>query len=180
MILGLDISTTCIGYSLFSEEGDLMKIGYVKMRSKQTLFERLTQFEKHLEDLHDFKIKHIAIEEPLKKFKGKFSNAQTIAVLNQFNGMVSAVCYKIWGVEPAYYNVQSARSTAFPSVKFGTKSSEAKTQVWEEVSRREPHLNWKYGPQTRKLSPENFDMSDAYTISLCHFNLITKQLKAQS
>ncbi|MDG1950283.1 MAG: hypothetical protein P8J32_05730 [bacterium] len=175
MILGLDISTTCIGYSLFSEDGDLLKIGCVKMRPKQTIFEKLKHFEEHMEEISTMNVTHVSIEEPLKKFAGKFSSATTIALLNFFNGMISAVCYRTWGVEPVYYNVNSARKTAYPHVKFGRKSSEGKTQVWEEVSKLEPHLNWKYGPRSRKLVDENFDMCDAYTVGLCHLITLEKQ-----
>lgn len=175
MILGLDISTTCIGYSLFSENGDLLKIGCVKMHPKQTLFEKLIYFEETLGEITKMPISHIAIEEPLKKFAGKFSSAQTIALLNFFNGMISGLCYKIWGKEPVYYNVNTARKIAYPNVNFGRKSSEAKTQVWEEVAKLEPHLNWRYGPKSRKLMDENFDMSDAYTQGLCHLITLEKQ-----
>lgn len=175
MILGLDISTSCIGYALFSNDGKLMKIGHVKMNSKQSLFQRLLLFEEHMKEISTLKVEHISIEEPLKKFTGKFSSAQTIAVLNQFNGMVSAICHKIWKIEPAYYNVSTARKTAFPNVKFGRKSSESKVQVWEEVSKLEPQLNWKYGPKSRKLVDENYDMCDAYCVGLCHINILKRQ-----
>lgn len=175
MTLGLDISTTCIGYSLFSEDGDLLKIGHVKMRSKQTIFQKLKQFQEHMEEMAGLDIKHIAIEEPLKKFAGKFSSATTIAVLNHFNGMISAICYTTWGIEPVYYNVNNARKTAYPHVKFGRKSSEAKSQVFEEVKKMEPHLNWIYGPKSRKLVDENYDMCDAYTVGLCHQIILEKQ-----
>lgn len=180
MTLGLDISTTCIGYALFSEEGKLLKIGHVKMRSKQTIFEKLKQFQEHIQELAGLDIKHIAIEEPLKRFAGKFSSADTIALLNHFNGMVSAICYTTWGVEPIYYNVNSARKTAYPNVKFGRKSSEAKSQVREEVEKLEPHLNWIYGPKSRKLVDANFDMADAYTIGLCHLSILDKQRNLKS
>lgn len=178
MILGLDISSTCVGYSLFSEDGDLITIGYVKLNSKHSLFERLTEFEKHMEEMADFDIKHIAIETPLKKFAGKFSSANTISVLNQFNGMISAFCYMKWGVEPVYYNVNTARKTSYPNVKFG-KGTDGKIAVWEQVSKLEPHINWKYGPKSRKLVKENFDMVDAYTTGLCHVITMEKQKEIQ-
>jgi Holliday junction resolvasome RuvABC endonuclease subunit len=177
--LGLDISTTCIGYALFNEDGDLLKIGHVSMNSKQTIFAKLKQFQEHMQELSQLEIKHIAVEEPLKKFAGKFSSASTIALLNQFNGMVSAVCYLTWGIEPVYYNVNAARHTAYPNIKFGQKSSEAKSQVREQVQKLEPHLNWIYGPKSRKLVDANFDMADAYTVGLCHLVTLEKQAELQ-
>ena len=48
MILGLDISTSCIGYSLFSEEGKLIELNCVKFNSDLTKFEKLEEFRKYL------------------------------------------------------------------------------------------------------------------------------------
>lgn len=176
MILALDISTSCIGYALFNENGDeLMELNYVKFRAKLSLFEKLKEFKKHFKFLEDADIQHIVIEEPLKKFVGKFSSASTIAILNFFNGMVSASVYEMFGVEPIHYNVNTARKTAFPEYKAKKKGNENKHQIWTLVREREPHIVWKYGPRSAKLVGENFDMSDAYTIGLCHINVMNEQ-----
>jgi Holliday junction resolvasome RuvABC endonuclease subunit len=177
MILALDVSTSCIGYALFNETGDkLMELSYIKFRDKLSIFEKLTEFKKQIEFLKDSGIKHIVIEEPLKKFAGKFSSAGTIAVLNFFNGMVSATVYQMFGVEPIHYNVNTARKTAFPEYKAKKQSNENKHQIWTLVRDREPHIVWKYGPKSAKLVDENYDMADAYTIGLCHINIMNEQM----
>lgn len=176
MILGLDISTSCIGYSLFSENGEkLLELNYVKFNTKLSLFEKLSEFKKKIEFMKDAGIKHIAIEEPLQKFAGKFSSAGTIALLNRFNGMISACVYELLEVEPVYYNVNTARKVAFPEFKPLKDSKSNKHAIWSLVREREPHIVWKYGPKTRKLTDENFDMSDSFTISLCHINMMKEQ-----
>lgn len=177
MILALDVSTSCIGYALFSEDGDkLLELNYIKFRTKLTLFEKLKEFKKQMKFLEDSNIQHIVIEEPLKKFAGKFSSAGTIAVLNRFNGMISASVYETFDIEPIYYNVNTARKTAFPDYKAKKQSSENKHQIWSLVREKEPHIVWKYGPRSAKLVVENYDMCDAYTIGLCHINIMNEQM----
>jgi len=176
MILALDVSTSCIGYALFSKNGEeLMELNYVKFRTKLSLFEKLTEFKKRMKFLEESDIQHIVIEEPLKKFAGKFSSATTIALLNFFNGMISASVYETFGVEPIHYNVNTARKTAFPEYKAKKSSNENKHQVWTLVREREPHIVWKYGPKSRKLVVENYDMCDSYIIGLCHINIMKEQ-----
>ncbi len=180
MILALDISTSCIGYALFDETGEkLLELNYIKFRSKLSIFEKLKEFKKKTAFLGENDIQHIVIEEPLKKFAGKFSSASTIAILNFFNGMISATVYDMFGVEPIHYNVNTARKTAFPQYKAKKKSNENKHQIWTLVRDKEPHIVWKYGPRSAKLVGENYDMADAYTIGICHINIMNAQKSAQ-
>lgn len=177
MILALDVSTSCIGYALFDEKGEnLMELNYIKFNDKLSLFEKLAEFNKKIDFLKSQKIQNIVIEEPLKKFAGKFSSAGTIAILNFFNGMVSASVYQTFNIEPIHYNVNTARKTAFPEFKPKKDSKSNKHEIWTFVREREPHIVWKYGPKSAKLVDENFDMTDAYTIGLAHINI----MKAQS
>lgn len=177
MILGLDVSTSCIGYCLFDESGnELMELNYVKFNRKLDLFEKLDEFKENTKHLNLLNIKYIAIEEPLKKFQGKHSNADTIALLNFFNGMISSYIYNVFNKKPIHYNVQTARKTAFPLYKQKKGEGESnKHEIWSMVKKREPHINWKYGPKSRKLIDENFDMSDAYVVALCHINNLKSQ-----
>jgi Holliday junction resolvasome RuvABC endonuclease subunit len=178
MILALDVSTSCIGYALFDSSGEkLLELNYIKFRSKLTLFEKLAEFKEKIKFLESAEVEHIVIEEPLKKFAGKFSSASTIAILNFFNGMISASVYEMFGVEPIHYNVNTARKTAFPEFKPKRDSKSNKHEIWTLVRDKEPHIVWKYGPKSRKLVAENYDMCDAYTIGLCHINIIKEQME---
>jgi len=179
MVLALDISTTCIGYCVFNNAGKLLKMSCVKFNSKQTKFERLEKFiiEMRQEGIDTMPIETVAIEEPLKKFKGKFSSADTIAILNHFNGMISSWLYTNYKSEPAYYNVNNARSTVFPGLKVAKEEGSIKHEVWRKVMEQEPQINWRYSPRTRKLMDENYDMSDSYVVGACHLLIINRQLQ---
>ena len=45
MLLALDISTSCIGYSVFNEHETLIQANYIKFDTKKDLFEKLEQFK---------------------------------------------------------------------------------------------------------------------------------------
>lgn len=178
MTLGLDISTSVIGISLLNKEGKVCSLEYIKFKQKISMFQKMDDFVKHIDLMSDtlglknegeFKLNHIAIEEPLKKFKGKFSNADTIQKLTQINAMVSYYLYNKFGVEPRYYNVNTARKTVFPNLVIPQAAPNKKYIIWEKVVELEPQINWKYSNRTHQLMTENFDMSDALIISKTDF-----------
>lgn len=178
--LSLDISTTTIGICLFNEKGDLEEITYVSYKAKAAkeldLFQKADLFEEKIKHMKNANINHIAIEEPLKRVQGKFSNAQTLSLLNFFNGMISDRVYKMFGVRPVHYNVRHARSTVFNDIGNVDKDN-IKNEIWKRVQRLEPHVNWIYGKKSLKLSDENYDMCDAYVIGYCHLINLDNQEK---
>jgi hypothetical protein len=172
MTLGLDISTSVIGVSLFDDNDKVCSLEYIKFKQKSTLFEKLNDFIEYIDNLDKAlflkeNLKHISIEEPLKKFKGKFSNSDTIQKLTFMNAMVSGYIYTKFKIEPRYYNVSTARKIAFPTLKIPQSAPNKKYLVWEKVVEKEPQINWKYSKRTHQLMQENFDMSDAYVVGLC-------------
>jgi len=175
MLLSLDISTSCIGYSVFSEKNTLLEMDFIKFNSKQNLFEKLEDFKKKISCLLKFEITSIAIEEPLQKFQGKFSSAHTISILNFFNGMISSFLYSSFKIEPIYYNVNNARAVVLPGFKIKKEGASTKHQIWEKVVEMEPQINWKYGIKSRKLLEENYDMADSYIIGKCFIKMIEIQ-----
>nr|QBM02822.1 hypothetical protein [uncultured archaeon] len=178
MIISFDISTTCTGYSIFSEDYKLQEISYIKFGKKLTLFEKLDEFIKHFEKYSELKVTAMVVEEPLKKFAGKFSNADTIQRLTQMNAMISGYLYKKFNVEPIYYNVLSARKTALPNLIIPQKFPNKKYLVWEAVMKLEPTLNWIYN-KNGKLADENFDMTDSYVVGMAHIVSIIRHKTSQ-
>ena len=167
MILGLDISTTVVGISIFDENYKLHEVSYLKFGKERTLFQKLEDFIENFKKYSELEFTSIAIEEPLKKFAGKFSNADTIQRLTQMNSMISGFLYLKFKMEPKYYNVQSARKKAFPNLEIPKSHPNKKYLIWEAVMKAEPTLNWIYG-RTGKLVDENFDMCDAYVVGMAH------------
>lgn len=171
MILALDISTSVIGVALFGLKDDnykLHELSYKKFKPKHNLFEKYDDFVDFFKDYEDIKFTDISIEEPLKKFKGKFSNADTIQKLTQMNAMISLFIYQKTGIQPTYYNVSAARGIVFPDLKIPKSHPNKKYLIWEAVDRAEPKVIWKYSKTTHKLIDENFDMADAWVVGMAH------------
>lgn len=166
MLLAFDISSSVIGISSFDDNGKLLELDCLKFKSGVSLFDKLNEFSKKIEHYKNLPVTVIAIEEPLKKFQGKFSNANTISLLNFFNGMISAHLYTVFNIEPVYFNVNFARKVVFPELNL--KSGKAKHEVWKGVMTLEPQINWRYSKKTGVLLDENFDMSDAYTVGMAY------------
>lgn len=182
--LALDVSTSVIGICLFKENGNLLVMDHIKYGSnkEQDLFEKADLFEKKvahmknmmLEDGSSLNVRYVAIEEPLLRVQGKHSSAATIGLLNFFNGIISDRCFRLFGVKPVHYNVNHARSTVFPTMPKSNESG-IKQEVWRRVASMEPQINWAYGPKSRKLIDENYDMCDAYVVGTCHLVNIMEQ-----
>ena len=89
MILGLDVSTTRIGWAIINDKQDLIDSNFYKTKAKTPLEERATALKENVLDpilaLHD--IREIRIEEPFSMFSGGKTTAKTMSSLQRFNGM---------------------------------------------------------------------------------------------
>lgn len=122
IILGLDVSTTCIGTSIVSLEGthaEVLYVHYVKFKNSKkykgtdALFYKVTQFiDNFMPKIKEWGITDVVIEEPL----ATSNNALTCIVLAKFNGMISQCIYEAIGVVPKYISSYDARKYAFPEL----------------------------------------------------------------
>ena len=176
-ILGLDVSTKTIGWALFDiESKELLELTHISPISKpkeenkmKELFNKSEIFKTKLEKYDELNITKVIIEEPLLNS----NNIYTIQTLMRYNTLISKEVYDIIGVVPEYISTYNSRKNAFPwlvkdngkgkHVLFGgfPKDCDKKQIIWEEVSKREPQINWTY-TKNNTLKKENFDMSDAY------------------
>lgn len=139
IILGLDVSTTCIGICLLlndgSEYGKIIELTHInpkpakkKVKGIEEIFLKKRCFEEYIKNFKDFNITKAVIEEPLLSS----NNQNTVATLLRFNGMISDCIYNIFGVVPTYISSYDARKYSFPELmairKFGKdeKQYEAK------------------------------------------------------
>ena len=178
MLLALDISTSVIGVSVFDDENTLYELSYVKLSKKdKSLFKKLDEFIEYMKKYEQFTFTEIAIEEPLLRFAGKFSNANTIQKLTQMNSLISGYLYKKYNIEPVYYNVQTARKTAFPALTIPKGSPNSKYLIWKAFVEKYPTINWEYSKRTFKLVNETFDAVDSAVVGLAHIATVNKILK---
>lgn len=176
-ILGLDVSTKTIGWALFDVvTKELLELTHIspivkpKEENKiKELFLKTEIFRTKIEEYKGLGITKVVIEEPLLNS----NNIYTIQTLLRYNTLISKEVYDILGIVPEYISTYNSRKNAFPwlvkendkgkFVLFGgfPKDCDKKQIILEEVSKKEPQINWGY-TKNNTLKKENFDMSDAY------------------
>ena len=179
MILALDISTSVIGVAIIDNNHKLHELTWVKFNSKEkSLFKKLDYFIEFMEKYKEINFTEIVIEKELLRFKGAFSNADTLNKLARMNALVSGYLYKKYNIEPIYYNVNEARKLAFPSLSIPQSHPNKKNLIWEAVMKAEPTINWVYG-KTGKLVEGTYDGCDAFVIGLAHIVSTIRQKSSQ-
>ena len=136
VILGLDISTACIGACLVVDDGksDHPRIEILthktpkvpkKIKGIEALFIRKNIFEEEfIKTLTGYGITDVVIEEPLLSS----NNVNTVATLLRFNGMIAESVYRNLGIVPNFISSYDARMYSFPELvslrKFNKKGEE--------------------------------------------------------
>ena len=180
-VLGLDVSTKTIGWSLFDiESGNLLELTHIspvpKPKVENKIEELLLKGQIFREKLLPYKgmgIQYVVIEEPLLNS----NNVYTVSTLMRFNTLICKEVYDVLGVVPEFISTYNSRKFAFPHlvqpndkdkyVLFGgmSKDIDKKVVIWELVAKREPQINWLY-TKNNTLKKENFDQTDAYCAAL--------------
>ena len=173
MILGLDISSSIVGISIFQIDGSLYDLRYIDLRKIESFFKKADYVRAKLQDLKcelNSQILTISVEECAQSFRKGFSSAQTLSTLARFNGVVSQIAYETFEVEPLYNNVVSSRKSL--GIKLDkTSAIDTKEQIVAWVTLQEPQ--WKF-PTKIMTRGKNagleiheafcYDMADAYVI----------------
>ena len=165
MILGLDVSTSITGATILDSNGKMVYNESWDTRNKnkyKTLYDKASFLKSKLLEIgKDHKIDFVFIEQSLQSFRSGFSSAKTLSTLSRFNGIVSWVCYEIYGVKPEMLAAASARKSAGIVIKRGENS---KLKSFEFVVDKEPSFVVEY---TKKgnLKPGVTDRSDSWVIA---------------
>ena len=123
VILGLDISTACIGASIVLDNGEdipkILKITHIspkisnKIKGMEALFLRKQIFEEQfIPTLKDYGITDVVVEEPLLSS----NNVNTVATLLRYNGMISEAIYRELKIVAQPISSYDARMYSFPEL----------------------------------------------------------------
>lgn len=180
-VLGLDISTSTIGWALFDiQTKELLELTHISPRPKNVKDDKLKElllksemFAEKLKEYVNLGIVKIIIEEPLLNS----NNIRTVQTLLRFNSFICKEIYEILGIVPEFISTYNSRKFAWPDlvrendkgkfVLFGgfPKDIDKKMIIWEKVAKKEPQIIWSY-TRNNTLKKENFDQTDAYTCVL--------------
>jgi hypothetical protein len=180
-VLGLDVSTKCIGFALFDiVTKELLELTHISPQPKpkkenkmEELLVKSEIFKTKILKYQGLGIEKVVIEEPLLNS----NNIYTIQTLLRYNTLIFKEIYEVLGVVPEFISTYNSRKFAFPHlvqpndkgkhVLFGglPKDIDKKLVIWELVAKREPQITWQYS-KNNTLKKENFDQSDAYACAL--------------
>ena len=135
MILGLDISTSKIGYSIIDPSKNLLECQVIKLKPLP-LEDRAEIFYAILKEVKKkYRIKEIFIEEPFSMFGGGRTTAKTMSKLQRFNGMCSFAVRRIFKVNPILIPANKARGLVGLKIKRG---EDTKRKIIEWVEKKYP------------------------------------------
>jgi len=177
-VLGLDLSTSCSGISILDQSGDLKQLNFIDLTKCKSYWEKVDLFREEMNKIIldlDGEVNRIFIEESLQRFRSGMSSAKTLSTLTKFNGVASFIAREITGVEPEYFNVNTARKAVNLSVRRGENAKE-KVQEWAatQIDFDWPTKILKSGPrkgqEVRLKACE--DMADAYLIARAGLKIV--------
>lgn len=180
-VLGLDISTKTIGWSLFDiQSKELLELTHfspiIKPKTEdkiQELLLKVVSFEEKLQNYRNLGITKVVIEEPLLNS----NNIWTVGTLLRYNSMITKSIYDVLGIVPNYISTYNSRKYAWPDliqkndkdkfVLFGGLPTDVdkKEIIWKKVSDKEPQIIWQL-TRNNTLKKECYDMADSYTCVL--------------
>ena len=143
MILGLDVSTATVGYTVLTDEGVLVDMDYIALSKTKGLTKKGFLFRKELRKLLQKypDIKSVYIEEYFQKFARGMSSARTITLLSAFNGIVQFICEDELKVTPELLSVNTCRSlVGIKTLSKKKAGKDVKEQVFEWVDH---HLKYR-------------------------------------
>ena len=161
--LGLDVSTTCVGYA-FTQDKKILDMGFIDIKKQKTPKEKV---QKVLEFLNNVSyiddVIDINIEDNLSGFAGGRTSQQVIIKLAKFNAIL---CFMLENFE---FNVNSVNPMTARKQVFGkarVKGKKAKQFVQEEIEKMYNTNKWCKETSRGNWDKRNIDMYDGLVMSL--------------
>ena len=161
--LGLDASTTCVGYA-FTKDKKILDMGFIDIKKEKTPKEKVQKVlefinnNSYIDDVYD-----INIEDNLSGFAGGRTSQQVIIKLAKFNAIL---CFMLENFE---YNVNSINPMTARKHVFGkarVKGKKAKEFVQEEIEKMYNTNKWCKETSRGNWDKRNIDMYDGLVMSL--------------
>ena len=162
--LGLDVSTTCVGYA-FTKNKKILDMGFIDLKKFQTPKDKVFQTIAFLnENKYIDDIDAINIEDNLSGFAGGFTSQQVIIKLAKFNAILGFVIEDVFDIEPNNINPMTARKNVFGKARI--KGVKAKDFVKEEIEKMYNTKKWCKHTARGNWDKRNIDAYDGLVMSL--------------
>ena len=161
--LGLDASTTCVGYA-FTEDKKILDMGFIDIKKEKTPKEKVQKVLEYLNNSSYIdNVIDINIEDNLSGFAGGRTSQQVIIKLAKFNAIL---CFMLENFE---FNVNSINPMTARKQVFGkarVKGKKAKEFVQEEIEKMYNTNKWCKETARGNWDKRNIDMYDGLVMSL--------------
>jgi Holliday junction resolvasome RuvABC endonuclease subunit len=169
-VLGLDISSSVIGWALLEDDGkggSLIDYGHLKPppKPKGSIAFRASAAYDMVSDLLNRKSPDsVAIEAYASKFSAGRSTARTIIVLSVFNEVISMACLREASIEPHKYAVSTIRSCLS---KIGGRKISSKEEAFDFIVDNITNFKTREN-RAGNLAKQCLDEADAIAVALAH------------
>jgi len=164
VILGLDISTSKVGYSIVDEKTKLIEYGVWKYKTDTPLEQRAQSLVEELKFLDSkYIIKKIFVEQAFIAFSGGKTSAITMAKLQRFNGMCCYGIFHLFGNSPILLSANETRKAVGIKRKRG---EDIKKKVISWVKQKYPKEFVFEMTRYGNPKPGTDDMADAIVVAL--------------
>ena len=169
--LGLDASTTCVGYA-FTQDRKILDMGFIDIKKEKTPRDKVQKVleilnsSEYIDDVMD-----INIEDNLSGFAGGRTSQQTIIKLAKFNAIL---CFMLENFDFNVNNINpmTARKQVFGKAR--VKGLKAKDFVKSQIEKKFNTKKWCKKTTRGNWDKRNIDMYDGLVMSLFEY----KQKKA--
>ena len=140
VILGLDISTSCVGYA-FTKDKKILDMGFIDIKKETTPKDKV---QKVLEFINNSsyidEVMDINIEDNLSGFAGGRTSQQVIIKLAKFNAILCFMLEEMFEFNVHSINPMTARKNVFGKAR--VKGKKAKEFVQEEIEKMYNTKKW--------------------------------------
>jgi len=164
MVLGLDVSTSCVGYA-FTKDKKIIDMGFIDLKKQKTPKEKTFFVLTHLsKSPYIDEIEKINIEDNLSGFSGGRTSQQVIVKLAKFNAILGFVIEEEFGVEVKNINPNTARKQVFGKARI--KGVPAKEYVKMKIEKMYDTKKWCKTTSRGNWDKRNIDAYDGLVMSL--------------
>ena len=162
---------------MFNENFNLISVKALKMSTNKNCEDdseiiKGDGFKKFVEELKNYEIIDIFVEEPLVKS----NNVYTVNKLLKFNGICSYILRDVLGIVPKFMSVDEVRRIFCPEMteydhkknkfilKFKSRKIDPKDYIFEKISKEYNNINWIIN-RNNKFKTENYDITDSIALA---------------
>ena len=166
--LGLDISTTCVGYA-FTKDKKILDMGFIDIKKEKTPKEKVFKVldflnnSSYIDDTID-----INVEDNLSGFAGGRTSQQVIVKLAKFNAILCFQLEEVFDMEVHNINPMTARKKVFGKAR--VKGIKAKDLVKMKIEEMYDTSKWCKETTRGNWDKRNIDAYDGLVMSLYEKN----------